>query len=89
MTSPIKRYTAGDVKAQRVKANLSQSEYCKKYGLNLRTFQAWEQGARQPGPTACLLLMVIERFPEKAAAAAKATKQVVWTENDALFPMAA
>lgn len=36
------------IKEIRQLTNLSQSKFCKKYGIPLQTFQKWEQGHRSP-----------------------------------------
>lgn len=52
-----------DVKAVREKSGLSQSEFARKYGLNVRALQEWEQGRRAPEPAVRAYLLVIERNP--------------------------
>lgn len=39
-----------NVKELRKQTQLSQSEFAKKYGIPVRTFQKWEQGAAEPLP---------------------------------------
>lgn len=61
-----------DVKGIRAKLSLSQSQFAKRFGLNVRTVQDWEQGRKVPDLPARVLLRVIEKSPravEKALAA--------------------
>ena len=61
-----------DVKGIRSKLSLSQSQFAKRFGLNVRTVQDWEQGRKIPDLPARVLLRVIEKSPravEKALAA--------------------
>jgi len=52
-----------NVKAIRTKSGLSQAEFAKRYGFNVRTLQDWESsGAQQPSPVRAYLT-VIDRFP--------------------------
>ena len=52
-----------DVKAIRSSSGLSQSQFAKLYGFNLASLQAWEQGRRNPGRTARILLCIVEKDP--------------------------
>ena len=48
-----------DVKATREAANVSQSDFARLIGINLRTLQNWEQRRSRPtGPARALLRMV-------------------------------
>ncbi|MFM8607359.1 MAG: helix-turn-helix domain-containing protein [Hyphomicrobiales bacterium] len=47
----------------------SPREFEARFGIPARTIEGWEQGRRQPDPTACLLLRVIEKNPELVEAA--------------------
>jgi putative transcriptional regulator len=53
-----------DLKAIRAKAGLSQSEFARRYGFNLRTLQDWERSRVQPPGAVRAYLAVIDRFPE-------------------------
>ncbi len=53
-----------DVRRIRKKLSLSQSQFSKRFGLNLDTVQDWEQGRRQPDVAARAFLVVIDREPE-------------------------
>lgn len=59
---------AVDVRAVREKLGLSQDQFAKKFGLNLRTLQNWEQH-RTSDPAANNYLRVIASNPEIAAKA--------------------
>ncbi len=60
-----------DVKAIRVKSGLSQSEFARRYGFNVRTLQEWELGRTEPPSAVRAYLTVIDRFPETVAKALK------------------
>ena len=60
---------AVDVKAIRAKTGLSQSEFAKRYGFNLRTLQDWEGSGAQPPSPVRAYLTVIDRFPDMVAKA--------------------
>ncbi|HEX7985236.1 MAG TPA: helix-turn-helix domain-containing protein [Duganella sp.] len=52
-----------DVKAIRVKLDMTQEEFAGRFGFSVNTLRHWEQGSRQPeGPTRAYLL-VIDRAP--------------------------
>lgn len=61
-----------DVGAIRKAKGLSQSQFAKRYGFELRTLQDWEQGRREPERAARILLRVIEREPEAVERALRA-----------------
>lgn len=53
-----------DVKAIRVKLDMTQEEFAGRFGFSVNTLRHWEQGSRQPeGPTRAYLL-VIDRAPK-------------------------
>jgi putative transcriptional regulator len=62
---------AVDVKAIRVKTALSQAEFAKRYGFNVRTLQDWESSGAQPPSPVRAYLTVIDRFPDLVAKALK------------------
>jgi putative transcriptional regulator len=49
------------IKATRKAVAKSSSEFARRFGIPARTLEGWEQGRRQPDPTACVLLRVIEK----------------------------
>jgi putative transcriptional regulator len=53
-----------DVKAIRTRLGYSQAKFARTFGFRLDALQNWEQGRRQPDPTARALLRVIEREPD-------------------------
>src|SRR5580658_4308066 len=53
-----------DVKRVRRKLGLSQNDFAEKFGISAATLRNWEQGRRQPGGTARVLLTIIDREPE-------------------------
>lgn len=53
-----------DVKAIRARTGLSQDRFANRFGFSAATLRDWEQGRRQPEPTARVLLTVIDREPE-------------------------
>ena len=60
-----------DVKAIRAKSGLSQAEFAKRYGFNVRTLQDWESSGAQPPSPVRAYLTVIDRFPDIVARALK------------------
>ncbi|MGO9546905.1 MAG: helix-turn-helix domain-containing protein [Rhodomicrobium sp.] len=61
-----------DVKAIRVKLEMTQEEFAGRFGFSINTLRHWEQGSRQPeGPTRAYLL-VIDRAPEAVQKALQA-----------------
>ena len=60
-----------DVKAIRAKSGLSQSEFARRYGFNVRTVQEWELGRTEPPSAIRAYLTVIDRFPETVERALK------------------
>lgn len=52
-----------DVKAIREKLHVSQEEFARYFGVNVRTIQDWEQHRHKPGRTARNFLLVIAREP--------------------------
>lgn len=55
-----------DVRAVRRKTGLSQAAFARRFGINPRTMQDWEQGRHRPDPMARALLTIIAREPEAA-----------------------
>lgn len=53
-----------DTKLIRKNLNMSQSQFSKTFGFNLRTLQEWEQGRRVPDQSAKALLKVIAKEPQ-------------------------
>jgi putative transcriptional regulator len=64
---------AVDVKAIRTKSGLSQPEFAKRYGFNLRTLQDWESSGSQPPSPVRAYLTVIDRVPHTVAKALNGT----------------
>ena len=53
-----------DVRVIRIATGLSRAEFARKYDLNVRALQDWEQGRRRPDRAARAYLTVIARWPE-------------------------
>jgi putative transcriptional regulator len=60
-----------NVNAIRTKLGLSQAEFAKRYGFNVRTLQDWESSGAQPPSPVRAYLTVIDRFPDTVARALK------------------
>jgi putative transcriptional regulator len=60
-----------NVKAIRSKTGLSQAEFARRYGFNVRTLQDWESSGAQPLSAVRAYLTVIDRFPETVEKALK------------------
>ena len=58
-----------DVRAIRALLGLSQSAFARRFDIDVRTVQEWEQGRRRPDRAARALLTIIEREPEAASRA--------------------
>jgi len=58
-----------DVKAIRMKTGLSQERFALRYGFSRAAVRDWEQGRRQPGQAARVLLLVIKHNPKAVAEA--------------------
>ncbi len=61
-----------DVKAVRTHLKLSQAQFSRRFGLNVRTVQDWEQGRSAPDLPARVLLKVIATNPKAVAKAVAA-----------------
>jgi putative transcriptional regulator len=61
-----------DVKAIRIRLDMTQQEFAGRFGFSVNTLRHWEQGSRQPeGPTRAYL-RVIERAPKAVQKALQA-----------------
>ena len=61
-----------DVRAIRMRLEMTQEEFAGRFGFSVNTLRHWEQGSRQPeGPTRAYLL-VIERAPKAVQKALQA-----------------
>lgn len=58
--------TAPDVRAIREAAQISQSQFAKLIGVNLRTLQNWEQQRTRPTGPARALLKIVASNPKSA-----------------------
>jgi putative transcriptional regulator len=61
-----------DVKAVRVKLEMTQEEFAGRFGFSINTLRHWEQGSRQPEGPARAYLLVIDRAPEAVRKALQA-----------------
>ena len=60
------RVVVADVRAIRKSANISQAEFAKVIGVNLRTLQNWEQRRTRPTGPALALLKIVASNPRSA-----------------------
>jgi len=58
-----------DVRAVRAATGLSRTEFARRFALDPRALQDWEQGRRRPDRAARAYLTVIARHPETVAEA--------------------
>ncbi len=58
-----------DVVAIRARSGLSQRAFARRFGLDLRALQDWEQGRRRPTRSVASYLRVIDRAPDAVAEA--------------------
>ena len=62
-------FRPADITAMRKRFGLSQSAFARRFQINLRTLQDWEQGRRAPEDIARAYLRVIAHDPDTVAAA--------------------
>ena len=62
-------FRPADVIAVRKRLGLSQAAFARRFQINLRTLQDWEQGRRAPEDIARAYLRVIARNPDLVSAA--------------------
>ena len=62
-------YRPADIVATRKRLSLSQAAFARRFHINLRTLQDWEQGRRAPEEIARAYLQVIARNPDAVRAA--------------------
>jgi putative transcriptional regulator len=62
-----------DVKRLRESLGLSQADFARLYGINMRALQDWEQGRRRPESAVRAYLTVIRKDPDFVARALKLT----------------
>lgn len=62
-------FSPADIIRMRKRLGLSQAAFARRFQLNLRTLQDWEQGRRAPEEIARAYLRVIERNPDAVVAA--------------------
>ena len=62
----ITRVVVVDVQAIRKSANISQAQFAKLIGVNLRTLQNWEQRRTRPTGPALALLKIVASNPRSA-----------------------
>ena len=60
------RVVVADVQAIRKSVNVSQAQFAKLIGVNLRTLQNWEQGRTRPTGPALALLKIVASNPRSA-----------------------
>ena len=56
--------TAGEVVRVRVKLNVSQSVFARRFRTEAKTIANWEQGRSKPNAQAAILLKLVDRHPE-------------------------
>jgi DNA-binding transcriptional regulator YiaG len=52
------------IKAIRMLYGFTQVKFAEVLGINHRTYESWEGGARYPSSPGCALLRIAERYPE-------------------------
>lgn len=62
----VTRLTEPDVRAIREAADISQAQFAKLIGVNLRTLQNWEQQRTRPTGAARALLKIVASDPKAA-----------------------
>ena len=64
-----------NIRALRQKLKLTQAEFARRYCLNARTVQDWEQGRAQPDPMVRAYLTVISHNPRAVEKALASTQR--------------
>lgn len=62
-------FRPNDLSRMRRRMGLTQTAFARRFQINLRTLQDWEQGRRVPEDVARVYLRVIERDPDAVTAA--------------------
>jgi putative transcriptional regulator len=65
----VTTYVFADAKAIREQLGMSQSEFCKTYGIPINTLQNWEQRRSNPDRTASAYLWAIAELPRQISEA--------------------
>ena len=83
---PELRLSGSEVRAVRESLNLSQAVFAMRLRTTTRTLQNWEQSRAQPNAQACLLIRMLERFPDMAerlaAASTSGHREMVQTRQE-------
>lgn len=61
-----------DVRAIRMRLDMTQDEFAGRFGFSVNTLRHWEQGSRQPEGATRAYLLVIERAPDAVRKALQA-----------------
>lgn len=61
-----------DVRAIRMRLDMTQDEFAGRFGFSVNTLRHWEQGSRQPEGATRAYLLVIERAPDAVRKALRA-----------------
>ncbi|MEO9190414.1 MAG: DNA-binding transcriptional regulator [Acetobacteraceae bacterium] len=59
--SPVRRYSAAEIRRIRKEANVSQAVFAAVLNVGKATVAAWEQGGKEPSGPALKLLDLVER----------------------------
>jgi putative transcriptional regulator len=76
-------YAAIDVRAMRVKMNITQRQFAAWFGFPVATLRHWERGNRRPAGTALVLLNVIRENPRAVMNAVRKAR----ARNAGIFPV--
>lgn len=63
-----------DVAALRTDLNLTQDQFARMFGINIRTLRNWEQGRRLPRGPARILLQMIAKHPREVLSVVHQTR---------------
>jgi DNA-binding transcriptional regulator YiaG len=63
----IAEATVEKIRDLRTRMNLTQSEFCERFGLTFTTYRQWESGRRLPDTVGVTYLQVILTSPETVA----------------------
>jgi putative transcriptional regulator len=59
--SPLRIYTASEIKEMRIKNNMSQRLFAEALGVSVKTVEAWEAGTNCPSGVAHRMLELLSR----------------------------
>jgi len=78
ISQSIAKDTVEKIRALRTRMNLTQSEFCERFGLSFTTYRQWESTRRTPDTVGVTYLQVILTSPDTVASLVARAK---WNER--------